>query len=135
MQKKGFTLIEIMIAVAIIGILAAIAIPSYQGYVLKAKMEKIIVPMEAIAAFQDTLIIEGNAPVALSSIPVKMLGAVNPANGNITDNGNVSGNVSIVFDAVAKTYTITGTLSNVPGSLTLNQNSAKTQSGKLSWSK
>ena len=43
--QKGFTLIELMIVVAIIGILAAVGLPAYQDYTIRAKMSEVVLGM------------------------------------------------------------------------------------------
>jgi len=63
-MQKGFTLIELMIVVAIIGILAAIAIPAYQDYTIRAQVsEGLTLAAAAKAAVAETFLNTGVAPV------------------------------------------------------------------------
>lgn len=63
-MQKGFTLIELMIVVAIIGILAAVAIPAYQDYTKRAKVTEGI----SLAAAAKTTVVENAASAALYNL-------------------------------------------------------------------
>ncbi|MCE7522707.1 pilin [Alloalcanivorax xenomutans] len=57
--QKGFTLIELMIVVAIIGILAAVAIPQYQNYVAKSQVNRVLSESGQLRTAVENCILDG----------------------------------------------------------------------------
>ena len=70
--QQGFTLIELMIVVAIIGILAAIAIPQYQDYTIRAKMSNAVQAAESIKlAMAESFQSDGTFPADAAELTTK----------------------------------------------------------------
>ena len=118
--QQGFTLIELMIVVAIIGILAAVAIPAYQDYTVRAKVtEGMNLASTAKTSVSETFISNGQWP---SSNGAAGLPASNSISGNNVASVNVSGSgiVTITYtnDVNIAGSTIVMTPSSTGGSVT-----------------
>lgn len=93
-NQKGFTLIELMIVVAIIGILSAFAVPAYQDYVSKSEASSALATLKSVLTPAELQIQEGGALTNLTD-----LGTVSSANslGTLAITSTVASSAAMTF--------------------------------------
>ena len=105
--QKGFTLIELMIVVAIIGILAAVALPAYQDYTIRAKVSELVL---AASGFKSTIAEAAQTNSTLTNsgkgLSVNTVGKI--TGGSVDDNGIIviQGNGASTSVGTAVTITL-----------------------------
>ena len=111
--QKGFTLIELMIVIAIIGILAAVALPAYQDYTIRAKASELVLAASAGKNLVTEYILLNNtvptaAQLTLSNINQGMVTSASWNGTNIVITGSTTNLGAAVTLLMAPTYTTSG---------------------------